>query len=222
VSVRKQAPTFLMVVNLCSDVDPATGQPAFDQLYLSNFATIQIKDALARVEGVGDVFLFGQQDYSMRVWLDPDRLAARSLTAGDVVKVLREQNVQVAAGQIGQPPVPAGQVFQYILGAQGRLADPEQFAGIVLKTGPDGEVTRLADVCRSELGARSQTTLCRLDGKPSVGLAVFQSPGANALETAERVKAKLRELKARFPNKLAYATVYDVTPFIHESVAEVV
>src|SRR5207302_5044280 len=115
-------------------------------LYLSNFATIQVKDALARVDGVGDVLEFGQQDYSMRVWLDPDRLSSRNLTAGDVIKALREQNIQVAAGQIGQPPVPAGLDFQYTVAAQGRLADPEQFAGIVIKTGSDGEVTYLRDV----------------------------------------------------------------------------
>src|SRR5262249_41052763 len=136
-------------------------------------------------------------------------------------RAVRGQNVQVAAGQIGQPPVPAGLDFQYTLGAQGRLSDPEQFAGIVVKTGEDGEVTYLRDVSRSELGARSQTTFCRLDGKPSVGLAVFQLPTANALETAERVRARLRELEGRFPDRLKYDVLYDVTPFIRESVREV-
>src|SRR5262249_48659727 len=147
-----------------------------------------------RVDGVGDVLEFGQQDYSMRVWLDPDKLSSRNLAAGDVVRALREQNVQVAAGQIGQPPVPTGLDFQYTMGTQGPLAGPEQFANIVLKTGDDGEVTYLRDVSRSELGARSQDTRCRLDGKPSVGLAVFQLPTANALETAHRLQAKMREL----------------------------
>src|SRR5207248_5490389 len=142
--------------------------------YLSNFATIQLKDALARVDGVGDVLLFGQQDYSMRVWLDPEKLASRNLTAGDVIRSLREQNVQVAAGQVGQPPVPAGLDFQYTMSTQGRLSESEQFARVVLKTGGDGQVSYLGDVARSELGARSQDTRCRLDGKPSVGLAVFQ------------------------------------------------
>jgi multidrug efflux pump len=221
VTVKKQSPAFLLVVNLYSDTNPQTGQPYFDQLYLSNFATIQLKDALARVDGVGDVLLFGQQDYSMRVWLDPDKLASRNLTAGDVIKSLREQNIQVAAGQIGQPPVPTGLDFQYTMAAQGRLADPEQFAKIVLKTGTDGEVTYLRDVSRSEMGARSQTTLCRMNGKPSVGMAVFQLPTANALDTAERCRAKLRELKSRFPDHLEYALVYDTTPFIRESVSEV-
>src|SRR5438105_9884692 len=123
---------------------------------MSNYSTIQLKDAMARVEGVGDVFILGQQDYSMRIWLDPDKLQARNLTVGDVIRVLREQNVQVASGQIGQPPVPGGQDFQYTLNTLGRLADPEQFANIVLKTGSDGEVTYLRDVSRTELGAKSQ------------------------------------------------------------------
>ena len=221
VLVKKQSPSILLVVNVYSDPDPVTKKPSFDQLYLSNYATLQIKDALARVEGVGDVIIFGQQDYSMRVWLDPDKLASRNLTAGDVLRVLREQNVQVAAGQLGQPPVPAGLDFQFILGAQGRLADPEQFANIVLKTGTAGEVTYLKDVSRSELGARSETTLSRLDGTPSVGLAIFQLPSANALDTADRVRSKMRELQSRFPDKLKQAIIYDVTPFIRESVDEV-
>ncbi|MEI7687006.1 MAG: efflux RND transporter permease subunit, partial [Planctomycetota bacterium] len=221
VTVKKQSPSFLMVVNIYAETNPATNEPFFDQLYVSNFATIQIKDALSRVDGVGDVLLFGQQDYSMRVWLDPDKLASRNLSAGDVIRVMREQNVQVAAGQIGQPPVPAGLDFQYTMTTQGRLIEPSQFGGIVLKTGSDGQVTYLRDVGRSELGARSQTTLSRLDGKPAVGMAIFQLPTANALDTADRVRARMRELKARFPDKLDYAIVYDVTPFIRESVNEV-
>ena len=167
VTVKKRSPDILLVINLYSEDDPATGRPYYDQLYLSNYATIQLKDAVARVEGVGDVFILGQQDYSMRVWLDPDKLQSRNLTAGDVIRVLREQNVQVAAGQIGQPPVPKGQDFQYTLSTLGRLVEPEQFANIVLKTGADGEVTYLRDVSRVELGARNQDTLGRLDGRPS-------------------------------------------------------
>ena len=221
VTVKKQSPSILLVVNLYSEIDPKTGQPYYNQLYLSNFATIQVKDALARVDGVGDVLQFGQQDYSMRVWLDPNKLASRNLTAGDVIKSLREQNVQVAAGQIGQQPVPNGLDFQYILGAQGRLVEAEQFANIVIKTGNESEVTFLRDVSRSELGARSQDTRCRLDGKPSVGMAVFQLPTANALETAERLRKKMRELRRHFPDNLDYAIVYDTTPFINESIDEV-
>src|SRR5207245_5859722 len=135
------------------------------------------KGALARVEGTGDVIIFGQQDYSMRVWLDPDKLQSRNLTAGDVIKVLREQNVQVAAGQIGQPPVPRGQDFQYTMSTLGRLVEADQFADIVLKTGADGEVAYLKDVARIELGARSQDTQLRWDGRPSAWLGIFQLPG---------------------------------------------
>src|SRR5437016_11228463 len=145
----------------------------------------------------------------MRVWLDPDKLQSRNLTAGDVIRVLREQNVQVAAGQIGQPPVPTGQDFQYTLSTLGRLVEAEQFANIVLKTGTDGEVTYLKDVSRTQLGARSQDQLSRLDGKPSAGLAIFQLPGSNALDTGNRIKAKMRELETRFPKGLRYTMVYD-------------
>src|SRR5207249_10049426 len=169
---------------------------------LSNYATIQLKDAVARVEGVGDVIILGQQDYSMRVWLDPDKLQSRNLTVGDVIRVLREQNVQGAAGQIGQPPVPKGQDFQYTLSTLGRLVEADQFADIILKTGTDGEVTYLRDVSRTDLGARSQDTLSRLDGRPSSGVGVFLLPGSNALDTADGIKAKMRELEKRFPQGL--------------------
>src|SRR5437763_5365980 len=169
VVVRKRSPDILLVVNLYSDDDPDTGRPYYDQLYLSNYATINLQDALARVDGVGDIFSFGGQDYSMRVWLDPDRLASRNLSAGDVVRVLREQNVQVAAGQVGQPPGPKGQDFQSTPSTLGRLIEAEQFANIVLRTGPEGEVTYLKDVSRSALGARSQDQSLTLDGKPAVG-----------------------------------------------------
>src|SRR5262245_14600776 len=221
VTVKKRSPDILLVVNLYSDDDPATGKPYFDQLYLSNYATIQLIDTLARVEGVGDVFTFGGQDYSLRVWLDPNKLASRNLGAGDVIKVLREQNVQVAAGQIGQPPVPRGLDFQYPLSTQGRLVEAEQFANIILKTGDDGEVTYLRDVGWTELGARSQDQNLTLDGKPSVGLAIFQLPGSNALDTADRIKARMRTLEKRFPVGLKYEIAYDTTPFIRESVNEV-
>jgi multidrug efflux pump len=216
VTTKKKSPNIMLVVNLISP------DGRYGQLYLSNYATIQVKDELARLDGVGDVAFLGQQDYSMRVWLDPQKLDSRSMTAGDVVNALREQNVQVAAGQIGQPPVPKGQDFQYTMNTLGRLTDPEQFADIVVKTAPGGQVTRLRDVGRIELGARSQDQTCTLDGKPSVGLAVFQLPGSNAVATADRVRAKMEDLKKRFPAGLDYAIVYDTTPFIHESIKEVV
>jgi multidrug efflux pump len=218
VTVKKQSPSILLLVNLYSDDDPATGKPYYDQLYMSNYATIGLRDALARLEGVGDVQILGQQDYSMRVWLDPDRLTSRNLTAGDVVKVLQEQNIQVAAGQVGQPPVSRGQDFQYTLSTLGRLTEPEQFKEIVLKTGTDGQITYLRDVSRAELGAKNQDQQSRLDGKPSAGLAIFQLPGSNALDTADLLHAKMKELEKRFPRGLKYAIAYDTTPFVRESV----
>jgi multidrug efflux pump len=221
VITKKRSPDILLGITLYSDDDPETGRPYYDALYLSNYATIQVKDAIARVEGVGDVSILGQQDYSMRVWLDPDKLQSRNLTVDDVIKILREQNVQVAAGQIGQPPVPKGQDFQYTLSTLGRLVEADQFAEIILKTGTDGEVTYLRDVSRSELGARNQDTLSRLDGRSASGVAVFLLPGANALDTADGVKAKMRELETRFPKGLHWGAVYDTTPFIRESVNEV-
>jgi multidrug efflux pump len=221
VTVKKRSPDILLIVNLYSEINPDTRRPYYDQLYLSNYATIHLQDALAGVEGVGDVFSFGGQDYSMRVWLDPHKLQSRNLTAGDVIGVLREQNVQVAAGQIGQPPVPRGQDFQYTMSTLGRLVEAEQFADIILKTGTDGEVTYLKDVARTELGAKSQDQSLTMDGKPSVGQAIFQLPGSNALDVADRVKARMRELEKRFPVGLRYAIVYDTTPFVRESVSEV-
>src|SRR5258706_9473801 len=212
VTVKKRSPDILLGVSLYSDEDSKTRHPLYDQLYMSNFATIQLKDAVARVEGVGDVTVAGSQDYSMRVWLDPGKLESRNLTADDVLRVLREQNVQVAAGQIGQPPVPKGQDFQYTVTTLGRLVDPEQFAAIVLNTGPDGQVTYLRDVARVDLGARTQDVLFRLDGKPSAVAGIFLLPGANALDTADRVKAKLRDLEGRFPARLPYAVRYGTTP----------
>jgi multidrug efflux pump subunit AcrB len=221
VTVNKQSPSILLVVNLYSADDPDTGKPYFDQLYLSNYATIQIRDELSRLSGVGQVNLLGQQDYSMRVWLDPDKLASRNLTADDVVNAVKEQNVQVAAGQIGQPPVPRGTNFQYTMTTLGRLEDPAQFGDMVLKTSASGDVTRLKDVSHIELGAKNQNTRCGLDGKPSIGLSVYQLPGSNALDVATKVKGKMRELQKRFPKNLEYAIVYDTTPFIKESVVEV-
>jgi multidrug efflux pump len=157
----------------------------------------------------------------MRVWLDPDKLQSRNLTVNDVIRVLREQNVQVAAGRIGQPPVPNGQDFQYTLSTLGRLVEAGQFADIILNTGKDGEVTYLRDVSRTDLGARNQDTLCRLDGRPAPAVVVFLLPGANALDTGDGIKAKMRELEARFPRGIHFLIGYDTTPFVRESVNEV-
>jgi len=221
VAVKKRSPDVLLGISLYSEDNSETGRPYYDVLYLSNYATINVKDAIARVAGVGDVAILGQQDYSMRVWLDPDKLESRNLTVGDVIRVLREQNVQVASGQTGQPPVPQGQDFQYTVSTLGRLLEAEEFANIVLKTGSDGEVTYLKDVSRTQLGARNQDTVGTLDGRPAPGVVVFLLPGANALDTADGIKAKMRELETRFPKGLRYLVAFDTTPSIRESVKEV-
>lgn len=215
VTTKKKSPNILLVVNLISPDN------RYDQLFLSNYATIQVRDELARLKGVGDVAYLGQQDYSMRIWLDPEKLSARNLTSNEVVSSLQEQNVQVAAGQIGQPPGPSGQAFQYVLSTLGRLTDVSQFEDIVIKTGSSGQIVRLRDVARLELGAKNQDQSCWLDGQPSVGLAIFQLPGSNALDTADRVRNKMEELKKNFPTGLDYAIIHDTTPFIRESIHEV-
>jgi len=230
VSVRKKSPSILLVINLFSPDNSAS------QLTLSNYATINLRDELAQIPGVGDLQMFGQQDYSMRVWLDPDRIAARGLTISEVVAALREQNVQVAAGSLARPPVPSGQAFQYSLSTQGRLQDASQFAEIILRTGQAGEVLRLRDVVSDQRrdpvsgellggiqrGARNADTTCALDGRPSVGLSIYQSPGSNALQTADLIRARMSELRQQFPPGIDYDIFYDTTPFINESIHEVV
>lgn len=223
VITKKKSPAILLVVNMVSP------NGRYDQLYLSNYATIFVKDELARIDGVGDVSMLGQQDYSMRIWLDPEKVAARNMTASDVVNAVKEQNVQVAAGQVGQQPVPKGLDFQYTLSTLGRLEEADQFADIILKTGKNGEVTRLRDVAATDakgkpkvvLGAKNQDITNTLDGQPSVGLAVFSLPGSNALETAKRIREKMEELKERFPPGVDYRVIYDTTPFVEESIHEV-
>ncbi len=223
VNTKKKSPSILLCVNLISP------DGRYDDIYLSNYATIQIKDELAAIDGVGDVNYLGQRDYSMRVWLDPQKMASRNLTTTDVLNAIQNQNVQVAAGQIGQPPVPKGQVFQFTMTTLGRLVDPDQFADIIIKTSQgdrtegrmSSQIVRLRDVGRVELGAQMYDQTCHLDGMPSVGLAVFQLPGSNAMDVAKEVKATMRKLSKSFPQGLEYRIVYDTTPFIQESVDEV-
>ncbi|HMP58510.1 MAG TPA: efflux RND transporter permease subunit, partial [Gemmatales bacterium] len=217
VTVKKKAPTVLMIVNLYST---NRAEPR-GNLYLSNYATIHLRDELTRVAGVGDVTYLGQRDYSMRLWLDPEKMAERGLSATDVVRAVEQQNIQVAAGQIGQPPAPPGQVFQYTINTLGRLASAEQFADMILKTDEEGRVVRIRDVARAELGAMNYDQTCLLDGLPSVALSIYQLPGSNALATATRVREKIAELRTKFPEGVDYAIVYDTTPFIDESVREV-
>jgi multidrug efflux pump len=212
VTTTKSSPDLLLVVHLLSPNNQ------YDQAYISNYALTQVRDILARLDGVGDITIFGAREYSMRVWLNPEKIAARNLTASDVVQALREQNVQVAAGVIGQPPVPQGNAYQLSINTLGRLTDVEQFADIVIKTGENGRITRLRDVGRVELGARDYSSNSYLDGKPAVGMGVFQRPGSNALATAESVRQTMARLSQQFPQGLEYTIVYDPTVFVQESV----
>ena len=216
VTVRKNSPDMLMVIHLSSPDESR------DQLYISNYATLQVKDVLARLDGIGDVQVFGARDYAMRIWLDPDRIASRGMTAGEVVAALRSQNVQVASGVLNQPPVPVQGAFQLNIETQGRLIDPRQFSNIVVRTDPDGRVTRVRDIGRVELAAQDYGTNGYLDERPAVPLLIFQRPGSNALATAERIMATMEELSASFPTGLQYDIVYNPTEFIAESVNEVI
>ena len=189
--------------------------------YLSNYVSLQIQSEIARISGVAEASTLGGLEYAMRIWLDPEKVAALSLTAGDVVKAIREQNVQVAAGSLGQPPAPAGSQFQFTLTAPGRLKSAAQFAEIVLKTGESGNVVRLGDVARIEIGSRDYSSKTYMDGKNSVSLRVFQLPGSNALETADAVYKTLARLKERFPPGLDYRINYDTTKFVRASIKSV-
>ncbi len=194
ITVNKQSPSMIMCVNLVSP------DGSRDELYLGNYALLKIKDALARVDGVGSISLFGYQ-YAMRIWLDPDKLASRGLTASDVVSAVQEQNRQVAAGVIGQSPAPAGTEFQFTVSTEGRLKDPKAFENIVVKQGSKGEMVRLSDVGRVDLGAQSYSVTSSLDGKSTATLAIYQLPGSNALTTAESVRKAMEDLKKDFPDR---------------------
>ena len=226
VAVLKKSPAAMMIVNFTAAKD-AAGTPLYDETFLSNYATIQIRDELLRVEGVGDIDFIGQRDYSMRVWLDPEKMSAVGLAPGDIRTALENQNFQVAAGSVGQQPAPAGQAFQIPLAAVGRLMTVAEFGDVLVKeaaaeTGDvDSVIVRLRDVARVELGAQFYDQVCRLDGEPSVGMNIYQLPGSNAIATAAAVRAKLTALGERFPRGLEARVVYDTTPFIEESKAEV-
>jgi HAE1 family hydrophobic/amphiphilic exporter-1 len=214
VTTKKQSTQIVQFITLTSD-------GRFDALYLSNYATINIKDELSRIDGVGSVTVFGAEDYSMRVWLDPRKLKARNLTTEDVLAAIAEQNVQVAAGRIGEPPAPEGTAFQLVVNTQGRLREAEQFADLILKTDQRGRITRIKDVASVELGAKNYNRASSFNGQPCSTLSIYQLPGANALELAQSVRDKMDELAGRFPEGLDYDIPFDTTLFVTASISEV-
>jgi hydrophobe/amphiphile efflux-1 (HAE1) family protein len=215
VTVKKNSPDLMMVVHLSSP------DQSRDQLYISNYATLQVKDVLSRVGGVGEVRIFGGRDYSMRIWLDPTKVAARNMNAGEVVAALQAQNIQVSAGVLNAPPTPDPGAFQVNIETLGRLVDPSQFANVVVKTDAAGHVTHLGEIARVELGAADYGANAYIDGRQAVHLLIFQQPGANALETADGVIKTMDELAKSFPSGLRYDIVYNPTTVIAQSVDEV-
>jgi multidrug efflux pump len=216
VQTRKRSPEILLTVSLNSP----SGR--YDQLYLSNYAALHIKDELSRLPGIADVLIFGQRDYSMRIWLDPGKMAVRKVTTNDVLAAIRAQNMQVALGQLGQPPTTDGQTSQFPLTVLGRLSEPEEFEQIVVRATPEGRLLRLADIGRAEMAPRSFDINNRFDSKPTIGLAIFTLPDANSLATADAVKSKMLELSKDFPEDCVHEVGYDTTPYIRESVSEVI
>ena len=215
VTVKKRSTAPLLFVILTSPDN------RYDGLYLANYATINLVDELSRVPGVGEVRQFGAGQYSMRIWLDPDKLKARSLDAQDVVTALQQQSEEVTAGQVGTPPTPPGVDFQYTIDVRGRLSDVREFENVIVKTGNSGEVTRVRDIGRVELGAQTYSQAFTLDGKPGAGMGIFQTPGANALDVERAVQAKMKTLALRFPQGVVYSTPYDTTVFVNASINEV-
>ena len=216
VTVDKASPDLTMVVHLTSPDE------RYDMLYLSNYAALNVKDELARLDGIGDVQLFGMGDYSLRVWLDPNKAASRNLTATDVVNAIREQNRQVAAGSLGAPPAPGATDFQLSINTQGRLVSEEEFENIIIRAGEDGSITRLRDIARIELGSSQYALRSLLNNQPAVAIPVFQRPGSNAIEISDSVRARMAELKKDFPEGVDYEIVYDPTIFVRGSIEAVV
>src|SRR6267378_3367157 len=216
VTTTKQSPDLTLVVHLFSP------NGRYDEVYLRNYANLQVKDVLARIPGAGDVQLFGSGDYAMRVWLDPNKVAAKGLTASDVVSAIREQNVQIAAGGVGQQPVSSPVALELQVNAKGRLVDEEEFGNIIIKVGENGEKTSLKDMARLELGASGYSLRSLLNNKTAVAIPIFQLPGANAIELSKDVRAKMEELKRNFPDGVDYSVVYDPTIFVRHSIEAVV
>ena len=216
ITTQKQSPTLTLVVHLFSPGGK------YDSLYMRNYATLKVKDELARLPGVGQIQIFGSGEYAMRVWLDPNKVAARGLTASDVVTAMQEQNVQVSAGQLGAEPLPQESDFLISINAQGRLHTEEEFGNIILKTAQDGSLVRLRDVARIEMGSGSYALRSQLNNKDAVGIGIFQSPGANAIDLSNAVRAKMAELATRFPEDMQWAAPYDPTVFVRDSIRAVV
>jgi len=216
VTTQKQSPVFLMVVHLVST------DGKYDSLYLRNYMRLNVKDRLARIPGVGDAQPFGGGDYAMRLWLDPDKVASRGLTAGDVLRAVREQNVQVSAGQLGAEPMANGSDFLLPINAKGRLETVEEFGAIVLKAGADGEIVQLSDVARIELAAGDYTLRARLDGMNAAAIGIFQAPGANALDIRDAVTEQMAEISKRLPPGVEIKSIYDTTIFVRDSINAVV
>ncbi len=215
VTTRKQSTQITQFITLTSE------EGLYNDLYLSNYATINIKDELSRIKGVGQVTVMGAEDYSMRIWLDPQKLKARSITTEDIVMTVQEQNVQVAAGRIGEPPAPGGTSFQLVVNTLGRLKEPTQFEDLIVKTVEGGRITRIRDVARVEMGGKNYNRVSTFKGQPTAAIAVYQLPGANALDLAKSIEAKMEELNERFPQGLKYQIPYDTTKFVEASIAEV-
>ncbi|TDI30627.1 MAG: multidrug efflux RND transporter permease subunit [Acidobacteria bacterium] len=215
ISTKKKSTQLVLVVCLSSP------DGRFDDMYLSNYATTQITDVLARVDGVGEVKGFGAKDFGMRIWLDPGLLKARSLTTNDVISAIREQNIQVAAGKIGEPPTSKGQSFEYTVSTLGRLTDPEQFRNIIVKRGDRGQIVRVRDIARVELGSQTYAWYAQLDGAPTAMLGIYQLPGSNALSMAQGIQDAMETLSGRFPEGLDWSVPYDSTKYISQSVKEV-
>ncbi|AWI58736.1 efflux RND transporter permease subunit [Sinorhizobium fredii] len=215
VTTTKSSPDLMMVVHLLSPND------RYDQLYVSNYARTRIRDLLVRLDGVGDVILFGEREYALRVWLDPQKLSAYGMTSGDVVEALRQQNVQVSGGSIGGPPMSGDSAFQYTVTTDGRFSDARQFRYVIVKATEDGRLVQLQDVARVELGAREYVTNSYLNGSPAVALGIFSRPGTNALAAADAIQATMADLSRDFPEGLEYRIIYNPTEFISESIDEV-
>ncbi|HHK5879697.1 TPA: multidrug efflux RND transporter permease subunit SdeB [Serratia marcescens] len=216
ITTQKQSPALTLVVHLVSP----SGK--YDSLYLRNYATLKVKDELARLPGVGQVQIFGAGEYAMRIWLDPNKVAARGLTASDVVSAMQEQNVQVSAGQLGAEPMPTRSDYLLSINAQGRLQTEEEFGNIILKSGDNGEIVRLRDGARIEMGSGSYALRAQLNNKDAVGIGIFQSPGANAIELSDAVRGKMAELATRFPDGMSWKSPYDPTVFVRDSIRAVV